>query len=152
SRATIKPKAVSSSLPSGKRAKKSTSADYEKEIRLIRQENAELVAMGDMTQEEAQEAEELLGSKEQPAKKKKLGSSAQLFSDVASHFGELKAFEQKRMEAAEKRQRERDERAAEKDSFIRESEEKKIAIANAMVEVLSGLLKKKEKKQGRKRK
>lgn len=56
------------------------------------------------------------------------------------------------MEAAEKRQRERDERAAEKDSFIRESEEKKIAIANAMVEVLSGLLKKKKKKEGRKRK
>lgn len=63
---------MSSSLPSGKRAKKSTSADYEKEIRLIRQENAELVAMGDMTQEEAQEAEELLGSKEQPAKKKEI--------------------------------------------------------------------------------
>lgn len=59
---------MSSSLPSGKRATKSTSADYEKEIRLIRQENAELVAMGDMTQGEAQEAEELLGSKEQPAK------------------------------------------------------------------------------------
>ncbi|KAK4003748.1 hypothetical protein OUZ56_005503 [Daphnia magna] len=85
--------------------------------------------MGDMTQGEAQEAEELLGSKEQPAKKTEI-----------------------RMEAAEKRQRERDVRAAEKDSFIRESEEKKIAIANAMVEVLSGLLKKKKKKEGRKRK
>ncbi len=56
------------------------------------------------------------------------------------------------METAEKTQRERDERAAERDSFIRESEGKKIAIGNAMVEVLSGLLKKREKKEGKKRK
>ncbi len=81
---------MSSSLPSGKRATKSTSDDYEKEKELIRQENAELVTLGAMTQEEADEAEELLGTKEQPAKKKKLGSSA---SDVTTHFGELKAME-----------------------------------------------------------
>lgn len=69
SRAIIKPKAASNSLLSGKRATKSTSADYDKEIELKRKENAELVVLGTTTQEEAQEADELLGGKEQPAKK-----------------------------------------------------------------------------------
>lgn len=70
---------MSSSLPSGKRATKSTSDDYEKEKELIRQENAELVTLGAMTQEEADEAEELLGTKEQPAKKKKIGFKCKAF-------------------------------------------------------------------------
>jgi hypothetical protein len=72
-----------------------TSADYEKERELIRKENAKLVAHGAMTQEEADEAEQLLGGPSVPAKKKtKLGVSAKIMSDVASSLDELKSMEQ----------------------------------------------------------
>jgi hypothetical protein len=47
------------------------------------------------------------------------------------------------MENAEKRQKERDDRAAKRDAFIKETEEKKLAVANAMVQVLSEILNKK---------
>ncbi len=43
----------------------------------------------------------------------------------------------KRMENAERRQKERDDRASKRDAFIQETEEKKLAVANAMVQVLS---------------
>ena len=72
-----------------------SSIDYEKERELIRKENAELVVHGAMTQEEADEAEQLLGGPSVPAKKKtKLGASAKIMSDVASSLDELKSLEQ----------------------------------------------------------
>ena len=55
------------------------------------------------------------------------------------------------MERNEKRQTDRDARIAKNDLFIKETEEKKLSVANAMVEVLSGLLKKKSKKSKKKK-
>jgi hypothetical protein len=92
----MKPKALSSSMPYGKRAAESMSSiDNEEDRELIRKENTELVAHGAMTQEEADEAEQLLGGPSVPAKKKtKLGASAKIMSDVASSLDELKSLEQ----------------------------------------------------------
>jgi hypothetical protein len=48
------------------------------------------------------------------------------------------------MENFEKRETERNARAAKRDAFIEETEEKKIAVANAMVQILTGILKDKK--------
>jgi len=55
------------------------------------------------------------------------------------------------MEHFEKREKERDARAAKRDAFIKETEEQKIAVGNAMVQVLTGILKDKRDRSKRKR-
>ena len=83
-------------MPSGKRAAESmTSVDYDKERELIRKENAHFVEQGVMTQEEAHEAEKLVGGPSAPAKKKaKLGATAQIMNTVAASLDELKSLEE----------------------------------------------------------
>lgn len=55
------------------------------------------------------------------------------------------------MEHFEKREKERDARAAKRDAFIKETEEQKIAVGNAMVQVLTGILKDKRRDRSKRK-
>ncbi|KAK4017440.1 hypothetical protein OUZ56_032751 [Daphnia magna] len=96
-RAIVTPKALSSSLPMGKRVRETGLSVQEaaQELAMIQQENAYLVADGMITAEEAASAEAAITKSDllPQTKKKKLGSSAKLLTEVVSNLEDFKSLE-----------------------------------------------------------
>ncbi|KAK4011454.1 hypothetical protein OUZ56_020571 [Daphnia magna] len=96
-RAIVTPKALSSSLPMGKRVRETGLSVQEaaQELAMIQQENAYLVPDGMITAEEAASAEAAITKSDllPQTKKKKLGSSAKLLTEVVSNLEDFKSLE-----------------------------------------------------------
>ncbi|KAK4021119.1 hypothetical protein OUZ56_003048 [Daphnia magna] len=100
----VTPKALSSSLPMGKRVRETGLSVQEEaqELAMIQQENAYLVADGMITAEEAASAEAAITKKDllPQTKKKKLGSSAKLLTEVVSNLEDFKSLEMQQQQNA----------------------------------------------------